>query len=118
MDIRDKMQVCKVVAQAILADAQVTDRERKFLEKLMTRYELDKKQRKEVMGRNLGDDAGEMARGITDPAARKELLLELVRAVSTDGEVADVERTIVGRVATVLDVAPGDLEKIVAEALS
>jgi uncharacterized tellurite resistance protein B-like protein len=117
MDVQDRIRVCKVVAQAILADAQVTDRERKFLENLMDRYELDKAQRKEVRARNLGDDAGDLAKGITDPAVKKELLVELVRAVATDGEVADTERNVVNRVASVLGYAEKDLDPILEEAL-
>ncbi len=40
MDIVDKVEICKVVAQAILVDARITDAEREFLNKLMARYGL------------------------------------------------------------------------------
>ncbi len=117
MDVANKVDICKVVAQAILSDAQVTDEERAFLEKLMTRYELDPAQRKDVFLRNLGDDPAELVRGIVDPAAREETLRELTRAVATDGVLAAEEEDLLGRVAQVLGIPADKVEDLIADAV-
>ena len=49
MEQKDKVQICKVVAQAILADGQLTDSERDFLETLMTTYGLSDDEKSDVM---------------------------------------------------------------------
>ena len=85
MEIRDKMVICKVVAQSVLSDAAVTDEERAFLDKLMDSYGLDAAQRKEVLHRNIGDDVSELARELGGQEARKTMLKELAGAVAADG---------------------------------
>jgi uncharacterized tellurite resistance protein B-like protein len=118
MEQKDKIQICKVVAQAILADAQITDSERELLEKLMDRYELDDDQRKEVLNRNLDDDAAAMASEISAEEPKNELLVELAMAVAVDGEIAKSERELLDRVAEALSIAKPDLELLLGAAIS
>lgn len=117
MDVASKLAVCKVVAQAILSDAEITDEERAFLDKLMERYGLDAAQRREVSRRNVGDDPAEIVRGVEDPAAREQLVRELARAVATDGVLAAGEEALLTRVADVLGVPREKIEDLIADAV-
>ena len=117
MEIRDKMVICKVVAQSILSDAAITDEERGFLDKLKDSYGLYAAQRKEVLHRNIGDDAGELAREIGDQEARKELLKELAGAVAADGVFAASEEELIGRIGAALGVAPEEIEQLIGDAV-
>jgi uncharacterized tellurite resistance protein B-like protein len=118
METRDKLSICKVVAQAILSDAAVTDEERDFLFKLMDRYELDPSQRKDCLARNLGDDPAALVADMTgDPEARKELLRELARAVAADGTFAEGEEGLIRRVGEVMGVPADDIEGLVGDAI-
>jgi uncharacterized tellurite resistance protein B-like protein len=118
MSIEDRIQVCKVVAQAILADAQITDAERRLLEDLMERYGLDAAQKKDVLARNLGDDPAAMAATIEGVTSLNELLVELALAVAVDGVLADQERRLLLQVAKVLDVTEPELDLMVKAALA
>jgi len=118
MELKDKIQICKVVAQAILADTQITDSERELLEKLMDRYELSDENKKEVLSRNLEDDPGLMAEEITGFESKNELLVELAMAVAVDGEISPPERELLDRVAEVLDVSKVELELLLGAAIS
>ncbi len=117
MDIRDKVAICKVVAQAILSDAQITDDERKFLDKLLDRYQLDAAQRKDVLNRNIGDDPAALVGKLGDEKARKTMLRTLAQAVATDGVFAAEEEKLVARVGAVLGIAPAEIEKLIADAV-
>lgn len=98
MDIKDKIQICKVIAQAIMADIQITDAEREFLDKLMSKYELDEDQRKDVLNRNFDDNVTDMAKEIEALDSQNELLTELLEAIAVDGEVARSEKKLVLKV--------------------
>ncbi len=114
MDIRDKMAICKVVAQAILSDAEITDDEHKFLDKLLDRYQLTKEQRKEVLNRNIGDDPAALIGKLGDDTARKTLLRTLAQAVATDNVFSAEEEKLVARVGAVLGISPAEIEKLIA----
>ena len=118
MDIKDKLQICKVVAQAILSDLQVTDAEHEFLTSLMDRYELDEDQRKEVMARNVGDDPKDLADGITEFESKNELLVELAMAIAADGELSSTEKELIADVAKALDVPEAEVDMLVKTALA
>ena len=118
MDVKDKVRICKVVAQAILADAQLTDAEHEFLSKLMDKYELDEDQRRDVMARNLGDDPASLAEGVEEFDTKNELLVELAMAVAADGELQKPERDLLAGVAAALDVDEAELDMLVKTALT
>jgi uncharacterized tellurite resistance protein B-like protein len=117
METNEKVQICKVVAQAILADGQLTDAERELLNKLMDRYELTKEQRKDVMARNLGDDPAALAEGIASFETKNELLVELAMAVAADGRLSPAERQLVSSVAAAVGVAEAEVDMLVTTAL-
>lgn len=118
MELKDKIQICKIVAQAILADTHITDSERELLEKLMDRYGLDAEQKKDVLARNLDDDASVFAADISSLESKSELLVELAMAVAVDGEIAPQERVLLERVAEVLDISKAELDLIMGAAIS
>ncbi|HUT76600.1 MAG TPA: TerB family tellurite resistance protein [Polyangia bacterium] len=113
----ERVQICKVVAQAILADGQLTDAERELLTKLMDRYELDGEQRKEVLARNIGDDAAMLAEGISGFETKNELLVELAMAVAADGRLSPAERQLVSSVAAAIGVEAAEVDMLVTTAL-
>jgi uncharacterized tellurite resistance protein B-like protein len=117
MELRDKITICKVVAQAILSDAEITDAEHAFLDKLLVRYGLNKEQRHDVMHRNIGDDPAELVGKLGDEKARKTLLRTLAQAVAADGVFSAGEEKLVARVGEKLGIAPAEIEKLVAEAV-
>lgn len=118
METSDKIRICKVVAQAILADFQLTDTEHEFLHKLMDRYGLDESQRKEVMARNVDDDSAALAAGIAGFDNKNELLVELAMAVAADGKLAPAERDLLAEVAAAVGVEKAELDMLVATALN
>lgn len=118
MDLKDRIQICKIVAQAILVDVQITDAERDLLYKLMDKYNLDDEQRKEVIARNIGDDPGQMAAEIVDSESKNELMVELALAVATDGEISSSERVLLEKVAAALKIEKDDLEMMLKAAIA
>ncbi len=118
MEIKDKIQICKVVAQAILADAQITDSERELLNTLMNQFELDDAQKEEVLARNIEDNPAEMAKEISSLESQNQLLVELALAVAVDGEISSSERALLNKVAEALEVTQEDLELMLKAAIS
>ena len=117
MDIQDKMAICKVVAQAILSDAEITDDEHKFLDKLLDRYQLTKEQRKEVLNRNIGDDPAVLVGKLGDEKARRTMLRTLATAVAADGMFSAEEEKLVARVGLALGISAAEIEKLIADAV-
>lgn len=117
MERSDRIRICKVVAQVILSDAEVTDEERALLERLMDRYGLEKAERKDVLARNLGDDPAAMVEGLSDPEAKAALLREVAAAVAVDGQFAAAEEGLLGRLGAALGVSAAELEELVGEAV-
>ena len=115
MDINDKIQICKVIAQAIMADIQITDAEREFLDKLMDRYELNEEQRTDVMNRNFGDNVAEMAQGIESMESQNELLTELIKAIEVDGVIAEAEKKLVHRVGAAMEMSEDEVNLLLED---
>jgi uncharacterized tellurite resistance protein B-like protein len=105
------------VAQAILADGQITDNERNFVDALMERWQLTADERKRVLGRNLGEDAAALVGEIKGFESRNALMVELVMAVAADGELSGSERDLLGQVATAIGVDAADMDMLVKNAL-
>lgn len=116
--MKNKIEICKIVAQAILSDARITDSERNFLVKLMDRYDLNEAARSEILARNIGEDLTELLESLEDDDARNELLVELALAVAVDGEISSSERALLSRVAEVLKVSDEDLNLMLEAAIN
>ena len=117
MELNDKIQICKVVAQAILADGQLTDTESEFLADLMNRYELTDEQRKEIMARDIDDDPGALAKQVTDRESQNQLVVELAMAIASDGEFSSSEKQLLNKVAAAMKMDQADLDMLVKTAL-
>ena len=118
METIDKVEICKLVAGAIMADLQITDTEREFLDKLMERYELSDSQRQTVLARNIDESPEAALEQLASEEARNELLVELALAVAVDGEISRPERDILDRVAKVLDVTEEEMALMLKAALA
>jgi uncharacterized tellurite resistance protein B-like protein len=118
METKDKIQICKVVAQAILSDGQITDSEHEFIQKLMDKYALSPDDRKEVLARNIDDDAAGMAGEVTVFDSQNELLTELALTVVVDGEIAAAEKNLLKRVAKAMNVGEAELDLLINTAIS
>jgi uncharacterized tellurite resistance protein B-like protein len=114
----DKFEICKLVAQAILADAQITDSERDFLTKLMDRYELNEQERQEMVSRDIGEDPSDIVKMLASDEARNELLVELALAVAVDGEISSSERALLNRIAEIMDITQADLDIMLKAAIA
>ena len=115
MEKQDQIQICKVIAQAIMADAQITDEEHEFLTKLMDRYELDDAQRKDVMNRNMDDDPAAMAKEIGAVESKDALLGELLSAIAADGKVAPQERSLLDTVGKAIGMTPEEIAMVLED---
>jgi uncharacterized tellurite resistance protein B-like protein len=114
---KDQVQICKVVAQAILADAQLADAERELLNELMDRYGLDDAERKDVLARNIGDDPVALAAGVEALDSKNALIVELAMAVAADGALAKAERDLITDVAAALGIAQDAVDALIKTAL-
>ena len=117
MEISEKIKICEVVAQAILADGQITDEEKEFIDALMDKYELGDAQRKAVMQRNIDDDPAKLVEGITAFSSKNELIVELVLAVASDNVLTKTETQLLNTVAGAIGVDEADMEMLVKNAL-
>ncbi|MBN2342000.1 MAG: TerB family tellurite resistance protein [Deltaproteobacteria bacterium] len=117
MEIREKIQICEVVAQAILADGQITDSEKNFMNSLMDKYELTDDQKKQVMARNIGDDPAQMVKGISGFESTNQLIVELVMAVAADDKLTKTEQNLLNTVAEAIGVDQSDMDMLVKNAL-
>ena len=118
MEAIDKIEICKLVAGAIMADAQITDDEREFLTKLMDRYGLSESERAEVMKRNIGEDPAVGVNALGSDEARNELIVELALAVAVDGQVSSSETKMLQRVADTLDITAEEMTLMLKAALA
>ena len=57
MDIPDRVQICRVGGLCVISDAQITDEEHAFLQRLMDRYGLDEQERPVRLEDSGGGDA-------------------------------------------------------------
>ncbi len=97
-DKRQQRLFCEIVAQLVIADAQVTDAERDLLIRLMDGFGFDESERSAVFnsvdyGQPIGDRLAEL-----DATMRAQLLLELQAAAAIDGEVGPAEQQILNEV--------------------
>jgi uncharacterized tellurite resistance protein B-like protein len=99
----DNRLFCEIVAVLLISDAQVTDAERRFLDRLMKRFEFGEADRQAVFNSvNIGESVEGRLRQLS-PERRPELLSELEAAAIADGEIGRAEQDILDEVRAVLD---------------
>ncbi len=92
MDMMDKVQICKIVALAVLSDAKITDSEHAFLQGLMSSWKLSDDDRAQVLQCNMDDDPRDLLWSLSSGDSEEELLSKLVQVVAVDGEISASER--------------------------
>ncbi len=98
MELEDKQRFCRVVGQLLLADAEITDEEHGFLEKLMDRLGLDEAQKEAVVDSiDPSESTASLVQSLPE-SARTQLIVELEAAAQVDGEIADHERELIDAV--------------------
>jgi uncharacterized tellurite resistance protein B-like protein len=117
MDKKEKIQICKVVSQAILSDGKITDDESEFMNSLMGKYELTDEEKKEVMSRNIDEDPAALVEGISSFDSKNQLMVELVMAVAADNELSKTEHQLLQTVAKAINVDLEDMDMLVKNAL-
>lgn len=98
----DNRLFCEIVAVLLISDAQVTDSEQRFLDRLMKRFEFTAEDRQAVFNSvNIGESVEGRLRQL--PVERRtELLAELEAAAIADGEIGRAEQDILDEVREVL----------------
>jgi len=103
MASEDNRLFCEIVAALLIADAQVTDSEQRFLDRLMKRFEFTPDDRQAVINSvNIGESVEGRLRQLS-PDRRPELLAELESAAIADGEVGRAEQDIIDEVRSVME---------------
>jgi hypothetical protein len=103
VDYRDEVLRCKLVAQLLIIDGQLTDDERTFLFGLMERLELDEDEKGHVIDSVNVDDPVEDILGRVDSAMRATVLEDLGAAALADGELGVAEQRIIDRVSAAIE---------------
>ena len=94
----DNRLFCEIVAVLLISDAQVTDSEQRFLDRLMKRFEFSAEDRQAVFNSvNIGESVEGRLRQLS-PERRPELLAELEAAAIADGELGRAEQDIINEV--------------------
>lgn len=92
MELEDKQRFCRIVGQLLLADAEITDEEHGFLEKLMDRLGLDEAQKEGVVDSINPSESTEALVKALPEGARTQLVVELEAAARVDGQIAEHEQ--------------------------
>ena len=94
----DNRLFCEIVAVLLISDAQVTDAEQRFLDRLMKRFEFSAEDRQAVFNSvNIGESVEGRLKQLS-PERRPELLAELEAAAIADGEIGRAEQDILDEV--------------------
>lgn len=98
----DNRLFCEIVAVLLISDAQVTDSEQRFLDRLMKRFDFTAEDRQAVFNAvNIGESVEGRLRQLSADR-RPELLAELEAAAIADGEIGRAEQDIIDEVRAVM----------------
>lgn len=89
---------CHLLAQLLASDMIMTDEERAFLDRAMTRLDLTAEERDKVQHFEDGGEAEATMRALPE-ADRQALLDELVGAALADGQLTPAETALVKKIA-------------------
>jgi uncharacterized membrane protein YebE (DUF533 family) len=101
-DERHQRLFCEIVAQLLIADAQVTDAERDFIHRLFDRFGFDEAQRQAVYNSvNIAEPIDRRLK-LLPKEAHGQLLADLEMAAALDGSIGAGERQIIEDVRRIL----------------
>lgn len=92
---------CHLLAKLLASDLVMTDEERTFLDRAMTRLELTEEERDQVQHFEDGGEAEATMRALP-VADRQAVMDELVGAALVDGQLSPAETALVKRIADAL----------------
>ena len=92
---------CHLLAKLLASDMIMTDEERDFLDRAMTRMELTEEERDRVLHFEEADEAEATMRALPE-ADRQAVLDDLVGAALADGQLTPTENALVKKIADAL----------------
>src|SRR5690349_9143469 len=96
MNQEEKIACARIVVAVILADAEINDQERAFLEETFNELGLNQEERRQAYaGLNVGDGPGEVAVAFHSEDAKRKAIGLATAAMVIDGEAVPAERQIV-----------------------
>ena len=118
MTREDQILVCKLVAQAIFIDGQLTDNEMQLFDRLLKHFEITPAEKKIIVARNLEDDVAAIAGAIQSEEARNEALLQLAQAILADGQATGSERDILHKCAKAMGFSDEKVQEVLSSTAS
>jgi tellurite resistance protein len=96
MNQEEKIACARIVVAVILADAEINDQERAFLEEVFTDLGLSHEERRQAYAElSVGDGPGDVAKAFQSEEAKRKALSLAHSAMHIDGEAVPTERQIV-----------------------
>lgn len=106
MNQEEKIACARIVVAVILADAEINDQERAFLEETFNDLGLTPDERRQAYaGLNVGDGPGDVSRSFQSEDAKQKALTLANKAMTVDGEAVGAERQIVAEITSQLGVS-------------
>ncbi|HEX7664080.1 MAG TPA: TerB family tellurite resistance protein [Polyangiaceae bacterium] len=88
---------CLLLSKVLVADGMMTENERSFLDRAMTKWELSDDEKRKVVDLE-GWDAAEQFLTALDEEKKQELVSELLDAASADGRLSPLESGMVKKI--------------------
>lgn len=101
--VNERVARCLLFAKVLAADGIMTENERAFLDRAMTKMGLSPEERRRVIDLEGWDDA-EAALGALPKDEKEALMSDLVDAASADGRLSPLEAQMVKRIGAALGV--------------
>lgn len=98
MDAHDRVLYVQIVAQMLIADGVLADEERAHLDRMMDSLALTAQEREQVFRSVSLDSPVEERVAALSETARQNLLGEVEKALTVDGEMSNAEKYFFGRV--------------------
>lgn len=102
MEPKDRILYVQILAQMLIADGQLADEERSYLDRIMDSLEMPDADRREALGGVSIDSPVEERVRALSAAAKATLLTEVEKALHVDGELTRSEAYFLERVKTLV----------------
>lgn len=99
--VNERTARCLLLSKVLVADGIMTENERDYLDRAMTKTGLTDDERRKVIDLEGWDSAEAMLMSLTDEK-KQELVSELIDAASADGRLSPLESGMVKRIAAAL----------------